>query len=150
MGSGHEAGPEPTDEEIKQAAQLVDQAEQFIDEVLGPGQWAEPEMVDRFLSEGPLERALGLYLRAIRLDPLEPAYLWNLASTLSRLGMNEVAFALIARAIRVAEQTGQKEWTGVGEHLALAEAALDAGQGDIRARGSEDHPELALADRLCA
>lgn len=175
-GNGREAGRKPTREEIEQATQLVDQAEQLIAEVLNPGEWPEDETVLRFMSEGRLERTLALYLQAIRLDPLEPAYPWNLASTLSRLGLNDFAFALIAQAIHVGEQTGQEDWAGAGEHLALAETALDAGQEDIavvaiaraaeidpaddvqtqarrllaeiRERGPGDHPEQTLAARL--
>lgn len=130
-GNGREAGRKPSRDEIEQATQLVDEAEQLIAEVLQPGEWPGDDSVLRFMSEGRLERTLALYLQAIRLDPLEPAYPWNLASTLSRLGLNELAFALIAQAIHVGEQTGQKDWAGAGEHLALAETALDAGQDDI-------------------
>jgi tetratricopeptide (TPR) repeat protein len=175
-GNGREAGRKPSREEIEQATQLVDQAEQLIAEVLEPGQWPGPDEVGRFMSEGRLERTLALYLQAIRLDPLEPAYPWNLASTLSRLGLSEVAFALIAQAIHVGEETGQKDWTGAGEHLALAETALEAGQDDmavvaiarateidsdsqvraqarrllneIRESGDGEPPELRLATRL--
>lgn len=118
-------------DEVEQAIQLVDQAEQLIAEVLHPGEWPKADQVERFMKEGRLERTLALYLQAIRLDPLEPAYPWNLASTLARLGLNEIAFALIAQAIGVGEQTGQEEWAGAGEHLAFAETALDAGQGDM-------------------
>lgn len=173
---GREASWKPSRDTIAQATELVDQAEQLIAEVLHPGEWPEPDQVERFMKEGRLERTLALYLHAIRLDPLEPAYPWNLASTLSRLGLNGIAFALIAQAIRVGEQTGQEEWTGAGEHLALAETALDAGQGDmavvaiaratevdsaspVRAHarrlldeisesGSGERPELTLATRL--
>ena len=144
-GNGREAGPKPSRKEIAQATQLVDEAEKLIAEVLEPGQWPDPEGVAAFMSEGRLERVLALYLQAIRLDPLEPAYPWNLASTLSRLGLNEIAFALIAQAIHVGEETGQKDWSGAGEHLALAEAALEAGQEDIAvvaiARASEIDPD---------
>ena len=175
-GNGREAGRKPSRDEIEQATQLVDQAEQLIAEVLEPGQWPERDAVERFMSEGRLERTFALYLQAIRLDPLEPAYPWNLASTLSRLGLNDVAFALIAQAIHVGERTGQEEWTGAGEHLALAETALDAGHEDmavvaiarateidsagqvraqarrlldeIRESGDGERPELTLATRL--
>ncbi|MGI8844755.1 MAG: hypothetical protein ACR2HC_01015 [Thermoleophilaceae bacterium] len=175
-GNGREAGRKPSRDEIEQATQLVDQAEQLIAEVLEPGQWPEADTVGRFMSEGRLERTLALYLHAIRLDPLEPAYPWNLASTLSRLGLNDLAFALIAQAIHVGEQTGQEEWTGAGEHFALAETALDAGHEDmavvaiarateidsanqvqaqarrlldeIGASGSGERPAVALATRL--
>jgi len=175
-GNGREAGRKPSRDEIDQATRLVDQAEQLIAELLEPGQWPGPDKVGRFMSEGRLERTLALYLQAMRLDPLEPAYPWNLASTLSRLGLSELAYALIAQAIHVGEQTGQEEWTGAGEHLALAETALDAGQEDmavvaiarateidapsqvraqalrlldeVSGRGSGERPELTLATRL--
>ncbi len=167
---------QPTREGIEQARQLVDQAERIIADHLDSAEWPTPEIVERFMSDGHLARTIGLYLRAVHLDPLEPAYPWNLASTLSRLGLNAFALGLIGRAIQIGTVTRQNEWTGAAEHLALAEAALDAGLEDmamvalayateidpgegvraqarrlldeVRARGCQERPELALADRL--
>lgn len=149
-GNGREAGRDPSREEVEQAAQLVEEAEHLIAEVLQPGRWPEPEEVRRFMSEGRFERTLSLYLQAIRLDPLEPAYPWNLASTLSRLGLSEVAYALIAQAIQIGEQTGQDDWTGAGEHLALAETALDAGQDDMAVVAIARATEIDTANHVRA
>lgn len=87
---------------------------------------------------GALERTLALYLQAIRLDPHEPAYPWNLASTLSRLGLNQIAFALIAQAIKVGGGTGHS-----GPLRVQAQRLLN----EIPRRGGE-RCELALAKSL--
>jgi len=40
-----------------------------------------------------------LYSRAMRLDPDEAAYPWNLASVLNRLGLNDLSLGFMMRAI---------------------------------------------------
>lgn len=72
-----------------------------------------------------------MYSRAMRLDPDEPAYPWNLAGILSRLGLNDLALSHIERAIAVATRTGDDEWAGAGSCLAWAETALRAGQEEV-------------------
>jgi hypothetical protein len=54
----------------------------------------------------------------MELDPEEPAFPWNLASSLSRLGLNALALAYIEEAIRVASETGDSEWADAYAHLA--------------------------------
>lgn len=123
------AGVDP--EAVARAEQLVGEADELLASALGPGEWPEAEVAERFLSEGKLDRVLALYGQAIRLDPSEPAYPWNLASALNRLGLNDLALGFIARAIHLAEQSGDSEWSGPGAQLALAEVAIDAGEYDI-------------------
>src|SRR5258705_2122614 len=120
------AGPEA----VAKAEQLVGEADELLTKALGPGEWPEAEVAERFLSEGKLDKVLGLYSQAIRLDPTEPAYPWNLASALNRLGLNDLALGFLARAIHLAEQSGESEWSGPGAQLALAEVAIDAGEYD--------------------
>lgn len=125
-------GPEGGDPEaVAKAEQLVGEADELLGKALGPGEWPETEVAERFLSEGKLDRVLGLYGQAIRLDPIEPAYPWNLASALNRLGLNDLALGFIARAIHLAKQSGESEWSGPGAQLALAEVAIDAGEYDL-------------------
>ena len=121
------AGPEA----VAKAERLVGEADELLATVLGPGEWPATEAAERFLSEGKLDKVLGLYGRAIRLDPAEPSYPWNLASALNRLGLNDLALGFIARAIHLARQSGESEWSGPGAQLALAEVAIDAGEYDL-------------------
>jgi tetratricopeptide (TPR) repeat protein len=76
---------------------------------------------------------LSLYDKAMDSDPAEPAYPWNLASSLDRLGVSDLAVAYMRRAIRVAEETGDEEWSGADAYLALADIALRAGDSEIAA-----------------
>lgn len=121
------AGPEA----VAKAERLAGEADELLATVLGPGEWPATEAAERFLSEGKLDRVLGLYGQAIRLDPTEPAYPWNLASALNRLGLNDLALGFISRAIHLAEQSGDSEWSGPDAQLALAEVAIDAGEHDL-------------------
>jgi len=163
----------------RQAAGLVEEADRIVTEVVAPGRWPQRGTVERFLDGDRLPRVLALYTTAMELDPDEPAYPWNLASTLNRLGLNELALAHVERAIRTASAVGDEEWSGAGAHLAWAEIAEQAGQHDValvalaRAKrlgqGSatidvsvrrlrdaiaqalgEEHPEKALAEELVA
>lgn len=125
---GHEgAGPEA----VAKAEELIGEADVLLADALKAGEWPEPEVAERFLSEGKLDRVLALYGQAIRLDPTEPAYPWNLASALNRLGLNDLALGFLARAIHLAERSGEPEWSGPGAQLALAEVAIDAGEYDL-------------------
>lgn len=114
-----------------EAADLVGRADELIAEVLKPGRWPQDKTVARFLEGDRLEKVLSLYGRAMRLDPNEPAYPWNLASMLNRLGLNDLALGFIARAVQIAHQTGDEEWSGPDAHIAMAEIAVDAGEPDI-------------------
>jgi thioredoxin-like negative regulator of GroEL len=67
----------------------------------------------------------------MRLDPTEPAYPWNLGSAMNRLGLNDLALGFLTRAIHLAEQRGEREWSGPDAQLALAEVAIDAGEYDL-------------------
>src|SRR5689334_21895628 len=123
------AGADP--EVVAKAEQLVGEADGLLASVLGPGEWPTNQAAERFLSEGSLDRVLALYGQAMRLDPTEPAYPWNLASALNRLGLNDLALGFIARAIHLAQQSGEREWSGPGAQLALAEVAIDSGEYDL-------------------
>src|SRR4051812_11211924 len=118
-------------EAVAKAEALIGEADELLADALASGQWPDAETVDRFLSEGKLDRVLALYGQALRLDSKEPAYPWNLASALNRLGLNDLALGFIARAIHLAEQSGEPEWSGPGAQLALAEVAIDAGEYDL-------------------
>lgn len=113
------------------AEQLVGEADELLAEAFGPGQWPEVEVAARFLAEGKLDRVLALYGQAMRLDPDEPAYPWNLASAMNRLGLNDLALGFITRAIHLAAASGEEEWSGPDAQLALAEVAIDAGEYDL-------------------
>ena len=171
----HADAPEPSAEDA--AAELVREADRLVFDVLRPGRWPQRRTVERFLVGDRLERVLALYREAMELDPAEPAYPWNLASVLNRLGLHELALSFIERAIRVAQDVGDREWADANAHLAWAEIALNAQQydvalvalarakeldpkepsvqrsveallGEIERRGAVAHPERDLADRL--
>jgi tetratricopeptide (TPR) repeat protein len=116
---------------VVKAEQLVGEADELLQEALSPGHWPEPEVVERFLSAGKLDRVLALYGRAMRLDSGEPAYPWNLASAMNRLGLNDLALGFLTRAIHLAEGRGEVEWSGPDAQLALAEVAIDAEEYDL-------------------
>lgn len=114
-----------------EAERLVGEADALIAEVLSPGRWPQKRTVESFLRNDRLDRVLALYGRAMRLDPEEAAYPWNLASTLNRLGINDLALGLVSRAIRVAALAGEDDWSGADAHVAMAEIAIDAGEPEI-------------------
>ncbi len=124
------ARDEPLDAR-EHAGALIAEADALIVEILKPGQWPQARTVKRFLADDRLERVLALYVRAMRLDPAEPAYPWNLGSTLNRLGINDLALGFVARAIHLAEEADDPEWAGADALLALAEVAVDAAEPDI-------------------
>ena len=113
------------------AARLADQAEKILGGYLRPGRWPAARTARRFRESGDLERVLGLYTRAMEDDPHEPAYPWNLASSLDRLRLADLALIFIRRAIRVSEETGDREWTGADVHLACADIARHAGDPEM-------------------
>jgi hypothetical protein len=116
---------------VTEAARLVGAADELLGGVLPPGSWPEEAAVERFLGGDKLDRVLSLYARAMRLDSGEPAYPWNLASAMSRLGLNDLALGFMARAIHLAAAAGDGEWSGPDAHLALAEVAIGAREPDL-------------------
>jgi tetratricopeptide (TPR) repeat protein len=116
---------------IESAALLADEAEGILGGYLHPGRWPAARTAQRFLDSGDLERVLSLYTRAMENDPREPAYPWNLASSLDRLRLPDLALIFIRRAIRVAEETDDREWAGADAHLACADIARHAGDSEI-------------------
>ena len=123
------AGVDP--EAVARAEALVGEADELLADALAPGSWPEAETAERFLSEGKLDRVLALYGQAMRLDASEPAYPWNLAAAMNRLGLNDLALGFITRAIHLAAKKGEREWSGPDAQLALAEVAIDAGEYDL-------------------
>lgn len=116
---------------VADAARLAGEADALVAAALPPGHWPDEQTVDRFLAGDKLDRVLSLYRRAMRLDPSEPAYPWNLASAMSRLGLNDLALGFMARAIHLAAAGGESEWSGADAYLALAEIAIDAHEPDL-------------------
>jgi tetratricopeptide (TPR) repeat protein len=116
---------------IESAAHLADEAEGILGGYLHPGRWPAARTARRFLDSGDLERVLSLYTRAMENDPREPAYPWNLASSLDRLRLPDLALIFIRRAIRVAEETDDREWAGADVHLACADIARHAGDTEM-------------------
>lgn len=96
-------------------------------------EWPDDDAIAALLQSDLFERILGLYCRAMRLDPLEPSYPWNLASLMSRLGFHDLAVAYLGRAVAVARAVGDTEWSDAASHLAWADAALRAGQDAVAA-----------------
>jgi tetratricopeptide (TPR) repeat protein len=113
---------------VEAAARLAEQAEEVLGGYLEPGQWPTARAARHFLASGDLERILSLYMQAMEGDPLEPAYPWNLASSLDRLSLPELALVFVQRAIRVAREAGDREWAGADAHLAWADIAIRAGE----------------------
>ncbi len=128
---GPELGAETDAGATPQALAFVNEADALIRKRLPERGWSQRKTVDRFLADDRLERVLARYSRALRLDPTEPAYPWNLAGMLKRLGLHDLALSYIERAIRVAQDIGDHEWADAGAHLAWAEAALCAGQQEV-------------------
>ncbi len=113
------------------AEALVAEADELLTDAFAPGHWPQAEACERFLSQGKLDRVVALYGQAMRLDPGEPAYPWNLASAMNRLGLNDLALGFMTRAIHLAAERGEREWSGPDAQLALAEVAIDAGEYDL-------------------
>lgn len=129
--------PEVVDDRISdgagRAAEMVEAADALAPPELWSADWPDDSAVTAFLQTDRFERILGLYCRAIRLDPAEPAYPWNLASLMGRLGFDDLAVAYLGRAIAVAVEVGDQQWSDAAAHLAWADAALRAGQHSIAA-----------------
>ncbi len=139
------------------ALAFVKEAERTLARYLRPASHPREKTRTRFVESGDLERVLVLYARATELDPSEPAYPWNLASSLRRLDQPQFALGFIEQAIRVAEEVGDSEWADEHVHLAWADTALAARQFDValvalaRARERAHNGEvLAEISRLVA
>lgn len=125
--------PEPSagvPEAVAEASALADEADELLASALSSFHAAERDLSE-LVSVGALERVLALYGAAIRLDPEEPAYPWNLGSALSRLGLDYLALGFIARAIQLSGERGEEDWSGPAARLALAEVAIDAGADEL-------------------
>ncbi len=127
--------PESVDsvDAVEEAARLVERAEEVLGRYLRPGRQATARARQRFLSGDALQIVLSDYARAMEKDPDEAAYPWNLASSLDRLGLEDLAVSFIRRAIRVAIDTGDAEWAGADAHLAWADIAIRAGEPETAA-----------------
>jgi hypothetical protein len=112
--------------EMKEAALLIEQADEILSGFLQPGRWSTEHAARRFLQRDDLQHVLSLYMKAMEKDPIEPAYPWNLASSLDRLQLPDLALVFIRRAIRVALETGDDAWAGADAHLAWADVAIRA------------------------
>lgn len=139
-------GPAAADSAIAEAVELVNEADGLVFAILKPGRWPQRRTVERFLGQDRLERVLSLYTRAMRLDPDEPAYPWNLASVLNRLGLNDLSLGFMTRAIHAAHRIGDEEWCGPDAYLALAEIAIDAEEADIALTALARAQELGGAE----
>jgi tetratricopeptide (TPR) repeat protein len=139
---------ETRDASVEHAAQLVDQAEEILSRYLRAGRWPAARTARRFRESGDLQLVLSLYSRAMADDPSEPAYPWNLASSLDRLGLPDLALVFIRRAIRVAEEGDDRAWSGADAHLGWADIALRAGEPEIAEqaikRAREVEPEIPV------
>ncbi len=116
---------------VERASQLVDEAEAILGGYLVAGKWPNARVARKFRESDDLQMVLSLYTRAMEDDPDEPAYPWNLASSLDRLRLPDLALVYIRRAIRVGEQAGDREWSGAGAYLACADIALRAGEPEV-------------------
>ena len=114
-----------------EAKELVREADAILGGVLRPGVHPRRSTIARFESSGGLERVLSLYLYAMRLDPEEPSYPWNLATSMARLGHYHLALAFIEKAIAVANATDDPEWADVYAHIAWAVVAMRAEQWQV-------------------
>jgi tetratricopeptide (TPR) repeat protein len=116
---------------VEAAAKLAERAEEIFGRYLPPASWANARIAQRFRESGDLETVLSLYAQAIADDPQEPAYPWNLASSLDRLQLPDLALVFLRRAIRIGEDTGDDDWTGAGVYLAWADVAIRAGEPEL-------------------
>jgi hypothetical protein len=111
----------------------VDEADSILWAYTKPGQMPSRATARRFVDEGHLERVLGLYLRAMGDEPNEASYPWNLASSLDRLYLSDLALPFIGRAVRMAQRQGDDDWGGADAHVAWAEVAMNADQPELAA-----------------
>lgn len=125
------AAASPAQLDDASADALVQAADRVLAEYLPPGRWPTGRTVERFKSDHRLEYVLATYAEAMDIAPDEPAYPWNLASALDRLGLPELALVYMARAIRVAAEVGDEDWSGAHAHLAWADIAIRAREPEL-------------------
>jgi hypothetical protein len=109
------------------------EADRILGEFVRPGRMPTQAGVRRFVDDGHLERVLALYGQAMREEPDEPSYPWNLASSLDRLGLPDFALPFIGRAVRAAQVQGDDDFGGAAAHVAWAEVAMNADQPELAA-----------------
>lgn len=135
--------------DAERAVELVREADAVLVKFARPGRWPQARTVQRFDEAELLETVLALYSTAMKLDPTAPAYPWNLASSLHRLGHSEIALSFIERAVTLARETGDDDLAGVGAYLAWADMATSAGHYEAalialaRANALAGDPSLA-------
>src|SRR4051812_43324080 len=110
---------------------LVEEADGLLSRVLTGPRGPARAAVKSFLETGALERVLTLYAQAMREHPLASAYPWNLASSLDRLGLSDLALPYMGHAVRGAEAQGDDEFGGPHAHVAWAEIAINADQPEL-------------------
>jgi hypothetical protein len=123
-----DTGADPTG-----TASPADEAERILGEFIRAGKLPGKAVADRFVAEGHLERVLACYAQAMREEPREFAYPWNLASSLDRLGLPDLALPFIARAVREAQAQGDEEFGGANARIAWADIAINADQPELAA-----------------
>ena len=130
------------------AASAVDEADRILWEYTKPGEMPSRPAARRFVDQGHLERVLGLYLRAMRDEPDEASYPWNLASSLDRLYLSDLALPFIGRAVRMSQRQGDDDWGGADAHVAWAEVAMNADQPELASvlldKAREMEPSVSL------
>jgi hypothetical protein len=117
--------------ERRRAADAVGEADHILWQYTKPGRMPSRAEARRFVDEGHLERVLALYLRAMRDEPDETSYPWNLASSLDRLYLSDLALPFIGRAVRTARADGDEDFGGAAAHVAWAEVAMNADQPEL-------------------
>lgn len=117
--------------ETSAAGDPVDAAEALLGRYLQPGRWGTEAATARFLRSDDLGPVIAAYERGMAAHPTEPALPWNLASSLDRLGLADLALAYVQRAIRVASAVADEELADAASHLAWADIALKAGQPEV-------------------
>ena len=140
--------PEPAAagrEAATRAEELVGEADALLTGALPPGHLPTAADAEGFLSEGKVDRVLALYGQAMRFDPGEPAYPWNLGAALNRLGLNDLALA------EVALDAGEHDLalTALAHARAEDPAAGRAGQiAELRSARRDPRPQASLVALL--
>jgi hypothetical protein len=134
--------------ERTRAADAVEEADRILWQYTKPGRLPSRADARRFVDDGHLERVLALYVRAMRDDPGEPSYPWNLASSLDRLYLSDLALPFIGRAVRTAHAERDEDFGGAAAHVAWAEVAMNADQPELASllldKAREMDPSMSL------
>jgi hypothetical protein len=67
----------------------------------------------------------------MRDEPDEASYPWNLASSLDRLYLSDLALPFIGRAVRMAHADADEDFGGAAAHVAWVEVAMNADQPEF-------------------